>query len=67
MLVGGMPQSVLAYLETKSLENVDKVKRNVLKIYQDDIYKYSDGLNSKVSAIFERIIGQLSKDNKKFY
>ena len=62
-----MPQSVLAYLETKSLENVDKVKRNVLKIYQDDIYKYSDGLNSKVSAIFERIIGQLSKDNKKFY
>ena len=34
MLVGGMPQAVLAYLPDKSFERADKAKRNIINLYR---------------------------------
>jgi predicted AAA+ superfamily ATPase len=66
MLIGGMPQPVVKYLETNSFEEVDKEKRKILKIYRDDIQKYADSEIEKVTAIFDEIPSQLSKTDKKF-
>ena len=36
MLVGGMPQAVNAYLDTKNLSEVDTKKREIVELYADD-------------------------------
>ena len=39
MLVGGMPQAVSAYLSTKSLAEVDRVKRDIIRLYDKDFIR----------------------------
>ena len=65
ILVGGMPQAVKAYLETKSFDKVDDIKRDILGLYHEDIYKH--GTNSKkIIKIYDNIPSQLSHGSKKF-
>jgi len=66
MVVGGMPQSVLEYVESKDLEKVNKIKTNIINLYRNDISKYARGYESKVLSIFDEIPAQLSKEAKKF-
>ena len=66
MIVGGMPQAVLKYRETKDYDEVDRVKRTILQIYKNDIAKYAAGVEQKVKSIFDEIPAQLSKHEKKF-
>ena len=66
MLVGGMPQSVVAYLENAlDFEKSDLEKRDILELYRNDIKKSAKRYNSKVSAIFENIPAYLSTHEKK--
>ncbi len=66
ILVGGMPQAVLEYLKTNDYNKVDRVKRDILTLYRNDISKYAKGYEYKVLSIFDEIPGQLSKHEKKF-
>jgi len=66
MLVGGMPQSVLAYIKDKDFAMSDKAKRRILSLYRSDITKYANGYESKVTEIFDSLPGQLSKKEKKY-
>lgn len=66
MIIGGMPQAVAKYIELRDFEKVDEVKRDILSLYRNDIQKYADNQETKVSAIFEEIPGQLQKHEKKF-
>lgn len=66
LIVGGMPQAVNKYVETKSFEKTDRVKRDILDLYRADIRKYAKGYESKVVRIFETLPGQLQKHEKKF-
>ncbi len=66
LIVGGMPQAVAKYVETRDFERVDEVKRDILSLYRNDIRKYAEGQETKVVAIFEEIPGQLQKHEKKF-
>ncbi len=66
LIVGGMPQAVEKYVETRDFEKVDEVKRDILALYRNDIRKYADNQENKVTAIFEEIPGQLQKHEKKF-
>jgi predicted AAA+ superfamily ATPase len=66
MLVGGMPQAVLAYAENKDFGAADKVKSQILRMYRNDIAKYARGYEGKVAAIFDALPGQLSKKEKKY-
>ena len=66
LIVGGMPQAILEYKESRDFEKTDKIKRNILKLYREDIRKYSDELNLKVEQIFDTIPSQLQKHEKKF-
>lgn len=66
LIVGGMPQAVITYLNTKDLERVNEIKRRILKLYRDDVTKFAKGYESKVMAIFDQIPEQLTKHEKKF-
>lgn len=66
MIVGGMPQAVEAYVSRRDFQEVDEIKRDILSIYKNDIRKYADNQETKVSAIFDGIPGQLQKHEKKF-
>ena len=66
MIVGGMPQAVEKYVETRDFAKVDKLKRRILELYRSDISKYAKGYDTKVKSIFEEIPSQLQKHEKKF-
>lgn len=66
MIVGGMPQAVERYVETKDFERVDRVKRDILELYRADIVKHAQGYEMKVEQIFDDISAQLQKHDKKF-
>ena len=66
ILVGGMPQSVVAYLEgDKNFAGSDAQKRRILELYADDIKKSASRFNSRISALFEGIPGFLSQHEKR--
>lgn len=66
MLVGGMPQAIQAYVDTNSFHEADRAKRGILRLYREDIAKYGEGEESRVSAIFNELPAQLAKHEKKF-
>lgn len=66
MIVGGMPQAVEAYVATRSFEEADRMKRNILQLYRNDIAKYAHEAETKVTRIFDDIPSQLQKHEKKF-
>lgn len=66
LIVGGMPQAVNSYIESRDFDKVDAVKRQILKLYRNDIRKYADNFETKVTAIFDEIPAQLSRHEKKF-
>lgn len=66
MLVGGMPQAVVAFLEGgRDFYAADKVKRRILDLYRNDIHKAAQRYKSKVSTLFDYIPGYLSTHEKK--
>lgn len=66
LLVGGMPQAVNKFIETRNLGEVDMVKRSILRLYHNDIAKYAGKDAAKVRRVFDGIPGQLSKKEKKY-
>lgn len=66
MIVGGMPQAVQEYVQTRDFERVDKIKRDILTLYRADIMKHADGYELKVESIFDEVPAQLQKHEKKF-
>jgi hypothetical protein len=66
ILVGGMPQAVIEYLKEKDFAAADRIKKRILTLYRNDISKFASGYESKVTAIFDEIPGQLSKKEKRY-
>ena len=66
ILVGGMPQSVLAYIKEKNFQVSDNAKRRILNLYREDVAKFAYGYEDKVYSVFDNIPGQLSKKEKKY-
>ena len=64
MAVGGMPQAVEAYVNGKSFEQIDKVKRNILKLYEEDFYKIDK--SGRLSKMYNSIPTQLSLNKKRY-
>ena len=66
MIVGGMPQAVAEYVQSRDFDKVDQVKRDILTLYRSDIAKHAQGYEMKVQSIFDEIPAQLQKHEKKF-
>lgn len=66
MVVGGMPQAVQAFVDGRSYQEIDFIKRNILSLYEDDLKKYDDDNREKASVIFKTIPEQLENHNSHF-
>lgn len=64
MAVGGMPQAVESYVNGDNFSMIDQVKRQIIKLYEDDFKKLDP--SGKLSAMYHSIPAQLSKDGKKY-
>lgn len=65
--IGGMPEAVNTYIETKDIRNVRTIQGNILKGYENDLAKYAPiEIVPKIRLVWQSIIGQLAKENKKF-
>jgi len=66
-IVGGMPESVLRYGETRSLEEVRRVQQEILTGYRRDISKHAPKADvRKIEMVWNSIPAQLAKENKRF-
>lgn len=66
LVVGGMPQSIAAYLENgRSFQKADEEKRDILALYRDDIMKIEAKYQSRVLSIFDQIPAFLSQHEKR--
>lgn len=67
VIVGGLPDVVNCFLETKNIELIYKMQRNLLAEYEEDMVKYADDADKPhIRECFESIPMQLAKENKKF-
>ncbi len=66
-LVGGMPEAVKTYAETRDFSEVRKVQKRILRDYDEDFAKHAKPrLLAKIRLVWESIPAQLAKENKKF-
>ena len=64
MLVGGMPEAVLTYVETKDVFKVRKVQERLLDQYQSDMSNHPPkNIVPNMRAVWDSIPNQLSKDS----
>lgn len=65
--IGGMPEAVRTYLDTKNLDQVRMVQQNIIIGYQNDFAKYAPiEIVPKIRLVWDSILAQLAKENKKF-
>ena len=64
MAVGGMPQAVEAYIEKSSFMEIDRVKRKIIELYEEDFFKIDP--SGRISKIFESIPSQLARGGMNF-
>lgn len=67
LIVGGMPEAVKKYIETKDIREVDKVQRDIVTLYREDFSQYeTENKKLKLKSIYDIIPAELDKQNKKF-
>ena len=66
MLVGGMPQAVTAFVESKDFENVDFAKEQIINLYKQDMNDQEEENPEYVTGFFDRIPSELSKHDKRY-
>ncbi len=64
MLVGGMPQAIETYLQTKDLSRVDATKRNIIQLYEEDFRRIDQ--TGMAAALFSSVPAQLAQDRARF-
>lgn len=65
--IGGLPETINAFLKTNNMNEVSKAYKSILKEYRDDMVKYaSDKDKPHIRECFNSIPKQLAKQNKKF-
>ena len=66
-VVGGMPDVVQTFVNTKQMDQVLRIQRDIVRSYEDDMIKYAERKDkSNIRECFQSIPRQLSKENKKF-
>ena len=66
-VVGGMPDAVSAFVNTKQMDKVLEIQRDIVRSYEDDMIKYAERKDkANIKECFQSIPRQLAKENKKF-
>lgn len=64
MAVGGMPQAVSAYVEGRNFTEIDHVKREIIRLYENDFKKID--VSGRIAMLYQSIPAQLSRDAKRY-
>ena len=65
--VGGMPEVVQKYIDTKDCRLVRELQKNLINYYQQDFSKHAEtALVPRLNLVWESIPMQLAKENKKY-
>ena len=66
-VVGGMPDVVQTFINTKRMDEVLQIQRDIIRSYEDDMVKYAETKDTaNIKECFQSIPKQLSKEYKKF-
>lgn len=65
MCVGGMPQAVAEYAESKDFEKVDFIKKEIIALYRNDIKGQKEENSDYLGNILDNIPSELSKHESK--
>ncbi len=67
LIVGGMPQVVQRFIDTKNLYEIDMEQKNIVNNYKADFSRYeSNDRKLRIISIYENIPSQLNKQNLRF-
>ncbi len=67
LFVGGMPEAIQTYIDTKDMAEVRKVQNEILWAYENDFSKYTTKAQSvKNKELWDSLPAQISKEKKKF-
>lgn len=67
VIVGGMPEAVTTFMNTKQIGKVLAIQRRIVDEYKSDMVKYAlPADKSKIRECFESIPAQLAREYKKF-
>jgi len=65
--VGGMPEVVASYLQEKDMSLVRNIQKGIINGYENDFAKYATiDIVPRIKMVWQSIISQLSKENRKF-
>ncbi|MFZ3150292.1 MAG: ATP-binding protein [Anaerolineaceae bacterium] len=65
--VGGMPEAVLTYIDTKSFSQIRDIQKRLLLAYEQDFSKHASyEVVPRIRLVWNSIPAQLSKENRKF-
>ena len=65
--VGGMPEAVAAFSETRNWKLVRKIQNDILNTYENDFSKHAPKEEvPRINMVWQSIPAQLGKENKKF-
>lgn len=65
--IGGMPEAVAAYKETKNFHTVREVQKRILQSYEQDFSKHApNAIVPRIRMLWNSIPAQLAKENRKF-
>lgn len=66
-VVGGMPEAVQTFVNSRQMDEVLRIQRDIVRSYEDDMVKYAERRDkSCIKECFQSIPKQLAKENKKF-
>lgn len=67
LIVGGMPDAVKTYIETKDIRKVDRVQKDIVLQYREDFSQYeAEDRKLRLKAVYDIIPSQLNKEDKRF-
>lgn len=67
LIVGGMPDAVKTYIETRDIRKVDGIQQDIIKAYREDFTQYEDeDRKLRLKEIYDVIPAELNKQNKRF-
>ena len=67
LVVGGMPEAVQTYIDTKDIRQVIAVQAKILKEYCRDIAQYDSANALRIQEVFSRLAPELNSKNKRFH
>jgi len=67
LIVGGLPECVKVWRDTKDISALSQKMNELIAIYERDFSKHNSSINAaRILMVFRNIAAQLSKENNKF-